>query len=1694
MDFKSFIVGGIDGEFHFKPEGGFADETQMTYPLEETSLGRRRASKVACDAFDTLDVDSDLDIHEFLSAKELKDFTDCHFVVAYVNPPLWKQQLRDISLEKLYDIQTEIETLQGQVDRLHSRCVAFEKVVSLKGPFILEKMLGYHYSLKVEFDQASDGLSNSSYTFLVEVIVDPYAPVEQLLLKKPLSLRSKHASSCSSPSSSKAPVMSGIAFTFEGLALISFFTMSTDSLGGIELDSSMYCGYHYAHILHGGPSPIVISRGTSPRGQDCSPKKLMRGTFESNLSDLMKEILDFMITGLEELLFLEIGGNVIFPYPRVDSSIDFLFGYLDMSRDHLLPGRQEGGISLELVRAFLVIIRSSIGRDFFCFDPSSIFRIPSNKSSSALSFLLLDVMYCEVCLHELHMLAKIGWELYLQIFVIEDASYHLIVPPYSGGIFKRVGSGLFQVDAQFVSGAFLGVSTVKVEAVIGGSLLALGPGKGVRVEKPGGGVISLTFASMEIEEFLRCMLDVESRLTCDNINGNTMLSEAQGVSLRITSGVRRNRMEKGIAPKPVIVEVFHDLRGDCRVVYHDLCWRGVGIQVVSSHTGNHCEDDFMPIETIRRFLGIIGSKSLSSSMGRPSRGGRRRFGLAFGLLRFGSAFCLFEDLSCVLLRRDSAQLKTSLRFVSIIVQAIAATDDSLAILEHTTLRKCGKLSKGYNKLEWLRFVTIVKQQHKLDEVSYNKLFDILKQYQKEVNELCNERLARNANPLALVATAQANQDPYYQTSKSQKSYAPSLKPSIPTRSHITTRYKGKEIAKPITPPSELESEEDSNPEQAQRDKDILGYSVLTARNLVILKRNAESQKGLKTPHMDEEIDEQELEAHYSYMAKIQEVPTADTCTDSDPLEHVQNDTGYNVFTNELQHSEQSKSINNTCLVETDDSNVIPDSPDRCDDDIQNDQNDVESDDERVVLANLKLNNKQTEFEKYKAFNDRIIDYDKLKRKLNETLGQLAQKDIEIKEGLKLKAYEISVVKEKHGELIKQIILTKSHYEGHVKQKTKVITDLKLKEEHDIDKMLSMEKQLKFFNEIVYKRNQSIQTIHMMAPKVQTYNGRPTFANPRYLKQAQSEIPCLYAFPYDQSTHANRLIPDGEETLALEIESQSKLNKDSYVESLKNEIEKLESDKAEFSNMYDMILQESVSNEVMCTYLLSLSDLDVLAELQCLYLHKVKECDCLAQKLSKQTESVNLKAQLQDKNIAISELKKLIEKYKGKSVETKFDKLSFVRQPNAQRIQKPSVLGKLDPFSDSLERRYFSKTKSVPKTNVSEGLSKPVTTQTLPQTATQAVSNTNVLKPGMHRIVNRTTQTRTLQSPQNFRNTNPYVSTSTGVNHKTNVSRPQHRSNQMKYKVVPNNSQVKLKKTQVEYHLRIPSISNKNKSVTACNDCLNSRSSNANAVCTTCGKCLVDFDHFACVTKMLNDMNARTKKPNVVPISTRKPKGHANKSVATSHKKKVASKSTTQKTKSYYRMLLYNLSYSLLTLWVHEAHDLNLKLSCNFVEKFLDTIHFGNDQFAPILGYGDLVAFQKSTCFVRDLQGNDLLIGNYGSDLYIISLQELTSSTPLCLMAKASPTQAWLWHQRLSHLNFDYINLLLKKDVVIGLPKLQYIKDQLCSSCKVIKAKRSSFKSKDIPSLKGRLNLLHMDLCGPMRVASINGKLWMRTQL
>ncbi|GJY15688.1 integrase, catalytic region, zinc finger, CCHC-type containing protein [Tanacetum coccineum] len=477
------------------------------------------------------------------------------------------------------------------------------------------------------------------------------------------------------------------------------------------------------------------------------------------------------------------------------------------------------------------------------------------------------------------------------------------------------------------------------------------------------------------------------------------------------------------------------------------------------------------------------------------------------------------------------------------------------------------------------------------------MFDVLKQFQNEVNDIRSERLARSANPLALLAAAQPNSDNYYEAPVPQRSNAPSYKQSSSTRTSASTRHKGKEIAKPVTPQSESVSEEDSDPEQARRDKDMQKNLALLAKyfkklykptnNNLRTSSNSRNKTEDTTPRYnndnqsgqfgnqrtmtvagaretvgspvvqktgiqcfnckgfghyarecrkpkrvkdyayhkekmmmckqaeqgvplqaeqadwledtDEEIDEQELEAHYSYMAKIQEVSPEESSSTSQPLEQVQNHDENDVFANVRRHSEQPESINDTYVLEKDDSNVIPDSSNICTNDNQVDQNAAESVDERAALANLianltldteenktilkqlkkanasltqelkecktnldeasralgeatssrdssliALQTKQTELEKYTALNDLTSDYKILQTKLNDTLGLLARKDIDTQKGLKTKTSEISVVNQKHDELVKKSLLNRSQFEGQLKEKTKVISDLKVK--------------------------------------------------------------------------------------------------------------------------------------------------------------------------------------------------------------------------------------------------------------------------------------------------------------------------------------------------------------------------------------------------------------------------------------------------------------------------------------------------------------------------------------------------------------------------------------------------------------------------------------------------------------------------
>nr|GEU92970.1 retrovirus-related Pol polyprotein from transposon TNT 1-94 [Tanacetum cinerariifolium] len=435
------------------------------------------------------------------------------------------------------------------------------------------------------------------------------------------------------------------------------------------------------------------------------------------------------------------------------------------------------------------------------------------------------------------------------------------------------------------------------------------------------------------------------------------------------------------------------------------------------------------------------------------------------------------------------------------------------------------------------------------------------------------------------------------------------------------------------------------------------------------------------------------------------------------------------------------------------------------------------------------------------------------------------------------------------------------------------------------------------------------------------------------------------------------------------------------------------------------------------------------------------------------EIQDLKALLQDKGIVISELKKLIEKLKGKSVDTKFEKSSVFKKTNAFKSQRPLVLGKPTTFLISLKRKDFSKSKSVTQNNVSNDFSKPVTAQTLPLNKKSILKNTNVLAPGMYKLHTNHNQDRTSQLPQDSRKTNKRVSFYTGVIPTTSVSRPQLKSNPMGDRVMRNNSQGK--KQEVEDHRRSVKLSKNKTSVTACNDSLNAKTLNVNSVCATYDKCVLNDKHDMCV---LNSVLKPLKK-TVGSESNQKPRNIARKLYERVSKAcswwypKFTPSGYKWKPKSGQENINLNIVLFIVDSGCSKHMTGNLKLLINFVEKFMGTVKFRNDQIAPILGYRDLVqgavtikrvyyveglnhnlfsvgqfcdadlevAFRKSTCYIRDLKGNDLLI------------------------------------------------------------------DHLCSSCKLGKAKRKSFHTKITPSSKRRLQLLHMDLCGPMRVASINGK-------
>nr|GEU45795.1 integrase, catalytic region, zinc finger, CCHC-type, peptidase aspartic, catalytic [Tanacetum cinerariifolium] len=300
------------------------------------------------------------------------------------------------------------------------------------------------------------------------------------------------------------------------------------------------------------------------------------------------------------------------------------------------------------------------------------------------------------------------------------------------------------------------------------------------------------------------------------------------------------------------------------------------------------------------------------------------------------------------------------------------------------------------------------------------------------------------------------------------------------------------------------------------------------------------------------------------------------------------------------------------------------------------------------------------------------------------------------------------------------------------------------------------------------------------------------------------------------------------------------------------------------------------------------------------------------------------------------------------------------------------------------------------------------------------------------------------------NSNVNGLSSIGVDN-TKTRRPQHRSNTKNDRVPSafNSSRNKNKEAEVEEHHRNLLLSKNNKHISsACNNVkIDSQDVISKVVCAMCKKCLISVNHDKCLSNYIQKAKVSVKEIQ----------------------KKYQPKAS--KPKKVIQICLC------VDSGCSKHMTGNLKLLINFVWKFMETVRFENDHVAAILGFGDLqwgnimitrvyfveglghnlfsvgqfcdsdleVAFRRNACFVRNLEGVDLLKGDCSTNLYTINLHEMASTSPIYLMARALSTKSWLWHQRLSHLNFDTINDIARNDLVARLSKFKYHKEHLCPS-------------------------------------------------
>ncbi|GJS27487.1 retrovirus-related pol polyprotein from transposon TNT 1-94 [Tanacetum coccineum] len=442
----------------------------------------------------------------------------------------------------------------------------------------------------------------------------------------------------------------------------------------------------------------------------------------------------------------------------------------------------------------------------------------------------------------------------------------------------------------------------------------------------------------------------------------------------------------------------------------------------------------------------------------------------------------------------------------------------------------------------------------------------------------------------------------------------------------------------------------------------------------------------------------------------------------------------------------------------------------------------------------------------------------------------------------------------------------------------------------------------------------------------------------------------------------------------------------------------------------------------------------------------------------------IRAENQNLLYTISELKARMKNGEnGKSANTKFDKThgsqSFIC---------------VTPFNKNASQKQTV----VLKTKENHVESKPVTLQTSHTKQTGTHQNTNVISPGMYRVV-------TQQESQTNKTKN--VLSSTRMNVTSSVKGPKSRDSQVKTSVLDvfkneaKKEAVYVWKNKQTNNTFTKVVSNKENVI----DVAVANTSKAKTLlCVSCMQNVLIPCHDKCVAK--HKLNVRSNVRRTFFVNSRIPKSSETTFVApkTRFFEKATQSKTLDTTSVASKSKIDEASASKardkvvqIVLWVVDS-------GCSKHMTGLGHNLFSVGQFCD----GDLeVAFCSKTCYVQNLEGDDLLTSGRDSNLYTISILDMAASSPICLMYKVTSTKSWLWHRRLSHLNFGTINDLTKLDLVDGLPKFKYGKDHLCSACERGKSKKASHPPKLILSDYSKLELLHMDLCGPMRVASVNGK-------